>query len=115
MCPSAEPDPGSFRDPTSRVYLSDDAVWRGLDAEALGDFETLAATPGWVVVVGESQALFDQAWQRPLKQLAAGSAVGMLVALLVAAWLARAIARPVRDLARNAQTVAAATDAWASA
>ncbi len=73
-------------------------------------FETLAATPGWVVVVGESQSSFDLAWQRPLLQLAAGSAVGMLAALAMAAWLARAIARPVRDLARNAQSVAAAPD-----
>ena len=45
MCPPAEPDPGSFRDPSSRVYLSDDAVWRGLDAEAHADFQALAATP----------------------------------------------------------------------
>jgi hypothetical protein len=45
MCPSAEPDPGSFRDPSSRVYLSDEAVWRGLDAEALADFQAFAATP----------------------------------------------------------------------
>jgi hypothetical protein len=44
MCPSVQPDPGSFRDPSSRVFLSDDAVWRGLDAEALGDFEALAGT-----------------------------------------------------------------------
>lgn len=44
MSPAVKPDPGSFRDPSSRVYLADDAVWRGLDAEALGDFETLAGT-----------------------------------------------------------------------
>lgn len=38
------PDPGSFRDPLSRVYLGDDAVWRGLSAEGLADYEAFAAT-----------------------------------------------------------------------
>ena len=38
------PDPGSFRDPTSRVYVDDQAVWRGLDAQALADFEAFATT-----------------------------------------------------------------------
>jgi ribosomal protein L11 methylase PrmA len=37
-------DPGSFRDPTSRVYLGEDAVWRGLTADALADYDALAAT-----------------------------------------------------------------------
>src|SRR6186713_2639663 len=55
MCPSAEPDPGSFRDPSSRVYLSEDAVWRGLDDEALGDFEALAATPFFTAAVASGQ------------------------------------------------------------
>ncbi len=42
--PADRPDPGSFRDPLSRVYVDDDAVWRGLRAEALGDYEALAAS-----------------------------------------------------------------------
>lgn len=37
-------DPGSFRDPLSRVYVGDDEVWRGLTDEALADFEAFAAT-----------------------------------------------------------------------
>lgn len=37
-------DPGSFRDPLSRVFISDDGVWRGLSAEALDDFSALAHT-----------------------------------------------------------------------
>lgn len=78
--------------------------------DAVMSFETLAATPGWVVVVGVPKAAIDQAWQRPLIQLATGSAIGMLGALLVAIWLARTIARPARDLARNARSVHAATD-----
>ena len=42
--PTSTPDPGSFRDPLSRVYVSDDAIWRGLSKEALADFEVLAAS-----------------------------------------------------------------------
>ena len=37
-------DPGSFRDPLSRVFVDDTAVWRGLSKEALADYEALAAT-----------------------------------------------------------------------
>ena len=38
------PDPGSFRDPLSRVYVDDDVVWRGLSEVGLADFEAYAAT-----------------------------------------------------------------------
>lgn len=78
--------------------------------EVVMSFETLAATPGWVVVLGAPKAAVEQAWQRPLIQLAAGSAIGMLGSLLVAIWLARTIARPARELARNAQSVHTAAD-----
>ena len=37
-------DPGSFRDPLSRVFVDDDGVWRGLSKEALADYEALADT-----------------------------------------------------------------------
>jgi hypothetical protein len=37
-------DPGSFRDPASRVFIDDDRVWRALSKEALADYEALAAT-----------------------------------------------------------------------
>lgn len=37
-----EADPGSFRDPLSRVFVHGDAVWRGLTDEALADFRALA-------------------------------------------------------------------------
>ena len=60
MCPTAEPDPGSFRDPTSRVYLSEDAVWRGLDAEALADFEVLAATPFFTQALASGQVVASE-------------------------------------------------------
>ncbi len=41
---ASTPDPGSFRDPLSRVYVDEDAVWRGLSAAGLADFEAYAAT-----------------------------------------------------------------------
>lgn len=39
------PDPGSFRDPLSQVFLSDDEVLRGLTAEGLRELEAVAAAP----------------------------------------------------------------------
>lgn len=36
------PDSGSFRDPTSRVYVANGTVWRGLSTSALADYRTLA-------------------------------------------------------------------------
>ncbi len=41
---SVTADPGSFRDPASRVVVSDDEVYRLLNAEGLSDFELLAAS-----------------------------------------------------------------------
>ena len=41
------PDPGSFRDPLSRVYVDDAAVWRGLSDAGLADFEAYAATDAY--------------------------------------------------------------------
>jgi hypothetical protein len=41
------PDPGSFRDPRSRVFLDDAAVWRGLSDAGLADFEAYAATQAY--------------------------------------------------------------------
>jgi SAM-dependent methyltransferase len=37
-------EPGSFRDPESRVFYADDQVYRSLSKEGLEDFETLAAS-----------------------------------------------------------------------
>jgi len=38
------PDSGSFRDPLSRVYVTDDAVWRGISRDGLEDYRALAAS-----------------------------------------------------------------------
>src|SRR3712207_2614304 len=42
---AASPDRGSFRDPDSRVYVDDGAVYRALSEDGWRDWEALAATP----------------------------------------------------------------------
>jgi SAM-dependent methyltransferase len=42
--PSAGLEPGSFRDPESRVFYAGDDVFRALSADGLSDFEALEAT-----------------------------------------------------------------------
>ena len=37
-------EPGSFRDPESRVFYSGDDVYRALSSDGLSDFEALEAT-----------------------------------------------------------------------
>lgn len=44
MVGSAAPDPGSFRDPLSRVFTGGTAVYRGLTDAGLEDFEAFATT-----------------------------------------------------------------------
>jgi hypothetical protein len=48
---SLRPDPGSFRDPWSRVFLSETDVVRGLSSDALADFDALADTPFFAVAL----------------------------------------------------------------
>ncbi|MBI2704156.1 MAG: methyltransferase [Actinobacteria bacterium] len=43
--PTPRPDPGSFRDPSSRVFLSDDRVLRALDEQAALDLTAAAEAP----------------------------------------------------------------------
>jgi len=42
--PAARLEPGSFRDPESRVFYAGDGVYRALSPSGLSDFEALAAT-----------------------------------------------------------------------
>jgi hypothetical protein len=49
------PDPGSFRDPTSRVFLAGDTVWRGLDHRGLPDFEAYAATSAYAAAQADGR------------------------------------------------------------
>ncbi len=66
---TAQADPGSFRDPTSRVYVDADAVWRGLDSEALGDFETLAATAFFAEAVTDGRLVGTERAEQPPAEL----------------------------------------------
>ena len=77
MSPSLQPDPGSFRDPSSRVFLADDAVFRGLDAEALSDFEALAATPFFQDAVAAGQIVGTELVADPPEALS-GAWAGVL-------------------------------------
>jgi hypothetical protein len=58
---STRSDPGSFRDPTSRVYLDDHAVWRGLDEQALADFEAYAATSAYQQALADGRLVATEA------------------------------------------------------
>ena len=51
------PDPGSFRDPLSRVYVDDAAVWRGLSDAGLADFEAYAATDAYRRAQGDGRVV----------------------------------------------------------
>ena len=42
-----QPEPGSFRDPHSRVLRAGDEIYRALSAQGLADFQAVAATPFW--------------------------------------------------------------------
>ena len=50
-------DPGSFRDPMSRVYVADQQVQRGLSAEGLAQFEAVAASTFFPALVAEGKVV----------------------------------------------------------
>ena len=49
----ASADPGSFRDPRSRVFVTPDAVYRGLTAEGLADYEAVERAPFFAALLDE--------------------------------------------------------------
>ena len=51
----AELEPGSFRDPESRVFYAGDDVYRGLSKEGREDFEAVAATNFWKSFSGDGR------------------------------------------------------------
>ena len=69
-------------------------------------FQTIAGTPGWVAVVGESASSFDQRWQQPLQVMLAASTITILFALLLAILLVQRALRPIRHLADRAKRIA---------
>ena len=50
---SSQLEPGSFRDPESRVFYAGDGVYRSLSADGLADFETLSSSKLWERYLGE--------------------------------------------------------------
>lgn len=65
MTTPAQPDPGSFRDPSSRVFLTDDAVYRGLDDEARADLESFL-TSGLFAAATADGRLVGTEWADPV-------------------------------------------------
>lgn len=71
----AAPDRGSFRDPDSRVYLDDGAVYRVLSEDGWRDWEALAATP----LVDDDRLIATEPVELDsLPELTAGPAAGAL-------------------------------------
>jgi hypothetical protein len=71
----AAPDRGSFRDPDSRVYLDDGAVYRVLSEDGWRDWEALAATP----LVDDDRLIPTEPVELDsLPELTAGPAAGAL-------------------------------------
>ena len=48
-------DPGSFRDPLSRVFVADDAVIRALSGEAFADYQAAAAASFFTKAVADGR------------------------------------------------------------
>jgi hypothetical protein len=63
---TARPDSGSFRDPLSRVFVTDDAVWRGLTADAVADFEALAASTFFTAAIERGDIVATQRVDEPV-------------------------------------------------
>jgi hypothetical protein len=59
------PDPGSFRDPRSRVFLADDGVYRGLSHEGLADWESVEAAPFFRSLVDERKVVATERVEGP--------------------------------------------------
>jgi ribosomal protein L11 methylase PrmA len=77
MPPSREasPEHGSFRDPDSRVYVDDGAVYRVLSEDGWRDWEALAATP---LVHHDRLVATEPVELDDLPELTAGAAAGVL-------------------------------------
>ncbi|MFA9431150.1 methyltransferase [Egicoccus sp. AB-alg2] len=63
--PTAQPDPGSFRDPTNRVFLHEDRVLRGLDETAARDFASLRASGFFARAVEQRQLVATELLDAP--------------------------------------------------
>lgn len=59
--PTSSADPGSFRDPWSRVYVRDGAVQRGLSPEGLAQYEAVSASSFFPALVAEGKVVGTEA------------------------------------------------------
>lgn len=62
-------DPGSFRDPTSQVFLSGDEVMRGLDQRGLDDYEAVAASEFFPALLAEGAVVGTERVTTPVAGL----------------------------------------------
>lgn len=76
--PSSQPDPGSFRDPLSRVYLQGDRVLRALSKEALADFDAVKGTKFWQTAQGDGRIIGTRECDTPADALDAQRWAGWL-------------------------------------
>ena len=68
-------DPGSFRDPTSRVFIVGDDVLRGLDARGLADFEAVADSSFFNELLAEGLVVDTERLEQPVAGLEEWDAV----------------------------------------
>jgi SAM-dependent methyltransferase len=66
---TVSPDPGSFRDPSNRVLLDGDRVFRGLDRTATEDFASLSASAFFARSIEQGQLVATQVLDAPPPQL----------------------------------------------
>lgn len=70
-------------------------------------FQRIEGTPGWMAVVGEPVASFDQRWQQPIRTMVLASALTIGLGLLLGLGLVRAVLRPIKGLVEHSRRVAA--------
>jgi hypothetical protein len=63
--PRAGADPGSFRDPLSRVYLDGDAVYRGLSEAGARDYDAVAASSFFPALLAERRVVATERLPAP--------------------------------------------------
>jgi len=58
-------EPGSFRDPESRVFYAGDGVYRSLSADGLSDFQALTETDFWKTFSGDGRIVATELVEDP--------------------------------------------------
>jgi hypothetical protein len=63
---AVRPDPGSFRDPTSRVFVHGGEILRGLDARGLADYEKVASSTFFPKLVADGLVVGTERVSEPV-------------------------------------------------